>query len=97
MFVFDCYTSQSTVENALSFPWPDYRKTSIESSDSVCLVVFVQGSDVVYWFEQPRRIELGGLANGSGYSRSEAKFQISRDAAGAQLHPVATGNPGIAN
>ena len=89
MYVFDCYSSQSTVETALGFKWPDFRKTSIETSDSVALVVFVKQASVVYWYEQPRSIELCGLANGRGYARTEAKFSIVRTGGKPELQAAA--------
>mgnify|MGYP001609167012 CR=1 FL=1 len=78
MYVFGCYSSRESVEKSLGFAWPDFSKTTIESSDSVVLVVFVHNGKVVGWYEQPRTIELGGLANDKGYSRSAARFQIDR-------------------
>lgn len=106
MFVFDCYSSQSSVENALGFKWPEYRRTSIELSDSVVLVVFVQNGKVTCWYEQPRSIELGSLANKSGYLRSQARFEIARDngrvglqanapALGAAKEAVPATNPAV--
>lgn len=92
MFVFDCYTHRSDVEKALGFEWPDYRRTSIESSDAVCLVVFVSGGEVVYWYEQPRSIELGYLANGKGYSPADATFYIARDGERVELVPLTAGD-----
>lgn len=58
MHVFGCYSSRESVEKALGFPWSDFSKSAIESSDSVVLVVFVQNGKVVGWYEQPRTIEL---------------------------------------
>lgn len=87
MYVFDCYSSQASVEKSLGFQWPDFRKTSIESSDGVLLVVFVRNREVVGWYEQPRSIELGRLANGKGYSRSEAQFTIDRTSGRVELKP----------
>ncbi|HVU90444.1 MAG TPA: hypothetical protein VHD36_24175 [Pirellulales bacterium] len=78
MFVFDCYSSQADVENALGFKWSGFRHTTIDSSDSVCLVVFVKGGKVVYWYEQPRTIDLSHIASKLGYSRSDAKFDVER-------------------
>jgi hypothetical protein len=42
MYEFDSYSGQPTVEMALGFKCPDDRNTSIESSDSVVLVVFAK-------------------------------------------------------
>ena len=91
MFVFDCYTSQTDVESALGFKWSGYKKTSISSSDSVVLVVFVKSQQVATWYEQPRHIELGGLANGSGYDRADTTFAIDRSGGRPTLlpHPAA--------
>jgi hypothetical protein len=44
VFVFGCYTSREVAESALGFEWPDFSQTSIDSSDSVNLVVFVRDS-----------------------------------------------------
>jgi hypothetical protein len=78
MYVFGPYTPRETVEKALGFAWPDFRHTSIRSSKGDCLVVFVKDGRVVYWYEQPRTIELGWLANEKGYDRAEAVFIVDR-------------------
>src|SRR4051812_19070292 len=54
IYVFDCFSSQASVEKTLGFKWPDFRKTTIESSEGVVLVVFVGNGKVVDWYEQPR-------------------------------------------
>ena len=88
MFVFDCYTIRTTVDKTLGFEWSGYNDTSIESSDSVLLVVFVKDGKVVYWYEQPRAIELGWIVKVDGYPKTDAKFQIVRTADGrAELKP----------
>jgi hypothetical protein len=89
MFVFGPYSTQAEVDKALGFGWPGFRHTTIRSSDSVCLVVFVQGNKVVGWYEQPRTIELAWLANGQGYRRSEAKFAIDRSGGRPSLRAAA--------
>ena len=78
MYVFGCYAPQKDVERVLGFAWPDYRKSSIGSSDAVCLVVCVKDRRVVDWYEQSRRVEIGDLVNDQGYARSEATFNIVR-------------------
>lgn len=78
MYVFGCYSSRASIEKALGFSWPDFSKTSIESSDGVLLVVFVNKGKVVGWYEQPRSIDLGYLASDQGYTRSEAVFDVDR-------------------
>lgn len=87
MYVLGCYCSRESAEKVLGFPWPEFSKTTIESSDSVVLVVFVENRKVVGWYEQPRRIELGGLVNEKGYARSEAVFKINQAAGRVELKP----------
>jgi len=88
LYVFDCYSSRASVEKALGFAWPEFGETTVASSDSVVLVVFVQNGKVVGWYEQPRTIELGGLANEKGYSRSEARFKMDRASGRVELKPT---------
>jgi hypothetical protein len=87
MYVFDCYSSRASVEKALGFKWPDLSTTNIEHSDSVVLVVFVRDGSVVGWYEQPRTIDLGGIANDKGYSRSEVRFEVDRTNERVELRP----------
>src|SRR5687767_111610 len=87
MHVLGCYSDRASVAKELGFGWPEFGKTTIESSDSVVLVVFVQKGKVVGWYEQPRPIELGALADGRGYSRSEARFAIDRANGRVELRP----------
>jgi hypothetical protein len=88
LYVFDCYSGRASVEKALGFAWPEFGRTTIASSDSVVLVVFVRDGKVVGWYEQPRTIELGGLANDKGYSRSAARFKIDRASGRVELKPL---------
>jgi len=76
VYIFGPYTPQQHVDACLGFHWPGFRRTSINESKGRNLVVFVRGKQVVRWFEQPRTIELLHLANGKGYSREEAGFQV---------------------
>ncbi len=85
MFVFGPYTSESDVEKSLGFQWPDYHRSSIRSSDSICLVVFVQDKSIVHWYDQPRSIELGRIVNANGYAPSEAQFVVNRSSGHVEL------------
>jgi hypothetical protein len=85
MYVFGCYSNRALVEKALRFSWPDFTKTTIESSDSVVLLVFVQNAKVVGWYEQSRNIELGYLANEEGYTRSQGVFDVDRSMGRSEL------------
>ena len=90
MFVFGPYTTQWQVEKALGFPWPDYRHTSINDSKARCLVIFVANHKVVYWYEQPRTVALGWLANYEGYDRANATFVVDRTNSRPALRPPLT-------
>jgi len=90
LYIFAPYSPRASVEKSLGFAWPDYRQTSIESSDSVCLVIFVKDSQVVHWFEQPRFVDLCDLASKKGYGRSEATFEIHREQGRVALRSAST-------
>ena len=87
MYVFGCYSNRAAVEQALGCLWPEFGKTTIDSSDAVVLLVFVDSGKVVGWYEQPRKIELGELANHDGYVRPQAKFNIERTSGTTVLKP----------
>ncbi len=80
MYVFGPYTSQKDVESLIGISWPEFKQTTVKSSDSVCLVLFVRDSEVVGWYEQPRTIDLSWLTKGEPYMRSDAVFRIDRTA-----------------
>lgn len=80
VYVFAPYSTRVTVEARLGFAWPEYKDTSVEMSDSVCLVVFVSDGAVVGWYEQSRDIDLSDLDSAEGYSRDEAVFGVTREA-----------------
>ncbi len=77
LYIFGPYTSAECICNRLGFDWQGVSSTSIRESETVNLLVFVKGQEVVHWFEYPRSDgELEGLVNQKGYSRKEAKFQV---------------------
>ncbi len=54
----------------LGFKWEPDMLTSIESSDSVNLIVFTQGRHVTCWFEHPRNQgDFAPVASLMGYTR----------------------------
>src|SRR4051812_20928578 len=62
VYCFDCYSGQSQIEKRLGFPWPRLGGSAIESSDGVCLIVFVKDSRVVRSFDHPRKDgDFGGI------------------------------------
>lgn len=77
LYVFGPYTPAQRIHDSLGIHWPDAKSTSIEYSDVVNLVVFVQNRQVVYWFEHLRNQgDLFELASSMGYSREEANFEV---------------------
>jgi hypothetical protein len=90
VFVFVPYTSCSDITDSIGFKWGRDMLTSIESSDSVNLIVFTQGGHVTCWFEHPRdEGDFAPVASLIGYTRTEAKFEIQRDENGwcSVVHP----------
>lgn len=79
MYVFGPYTDHSRVERTLGFKWPEYAQTTIASSDSVCLLLFVAEGRIVHWCEQPRSVDFVKLAGPHGYSPSDARFMVDSD------------------
>ncbi len=87
VYIFGPYTPHQRIHDSLGFHWPDVSATTIEYSDVVCLVVFVQSGQVVDWFEHTlNRGDLMQLTNPQGYSREEARFQITL--VGAEQRPA---------
>jgi hypothetical protein len=85
LFVFHPYTRGEDIERALGFHWDQAKASGISHSDGVNLIVLVKDSQVVKWFDHPRsRGELYGLADGSGFHRTNAKFVVRLTYAGAQ-------------
>jgi hypothetical protein len=77
VYFFRHYTSHQSINDSLGFDWPDVSNTTIDLCKGTSLVVFVKGGEVEHWFEHPRNHgELLDLANGSGYSRDEARFVV---------------------
>lgn len=77
VFVFGPYSTSEEVESSLGFDWREYADSSIEGSDSVCLVVFVADGSVAAWYDQPRSVDLIELGRPDGYSRGEAVFSVA--------------------
>jgi hypothetical protein len=93
MYVFGPYTSHEHIHDSLGFHWRDVESTTIDSSESVNLVVLVGGGKVVHWFEHPRHLgELRDLVNSLGYARVNARFFVRL--AGADRRLVLTKHGG---
>lgn len=87
LFVFAPYTDEEEVMRELGFQWGDFRRSSIQSSDRVSLLVFTEGVRVVEWFDHPRSMgDFSGLWRPGGYSRQESVFSV--EYAGEEMWPV---------
>jgi hypothetical protein len=79
MHIFGPYRTKAEVAKELGFSWSGFDRTTIETSDSVVLVVFVRDGKVVHWYEHPRDAgDLAPLGGRRGYTRTEATFRIER-------------------
>jgi len=85
LYVFPPYTTRDRVESRLGFGWPEFDDTTVEMSDSVCLLVFVGQGQVVGWYEQPRNVDLSELDQPDGYSREDCVFEVVRTSDGVAL------------
>jgi hypothetical protein len=85
VYVFGPYTPHERIHASLGFHWEGVRDTTVGWNDGVNLVVFIQGAEVVYWFEHGRKEELGLLANPEGYAREQARFAVCRDGSEQRL------------
>lgn len=88
VYFFAPYTGPERLETVLGRNWPTYARTSIATSDGICLVVFTLRGQVVHWFEQERKIDLSPLDNGRGYTRDEAIFAVHRVDGRTVLMPI---------
>jgi hypothetical protein len=71
------YSDNNRAEQTLGFKWDLEKKTSVLSSDSVNLLVFVEGKDVIAYVEHPR--SLGDFAKLSGQCFDRVDAKLVRD------------------
>lgn len=83
VFIFHSYTPESSIIEALGYPWSDANQTSIDWNDGVNLVVFTKAGRVCGWFEHPRnRGDLKTVASNAGYPRAKGTFKVVVDEEG---------------
>ena len=77
------YSRQREMEAALGFPWPQARRSSIESSDAVALLIFLRGPEVVMAVDHPRAGgDFASDAFPHGTRLKGSVVRLMRDAAG---------------
>jgi len=79
LYVFSPYTPLKTSLEKLGVQWPSAFVSSIESSDSRCLLIFIDGKRVRAALEYPRqRGDFSQLPAGKAYSPQDAMFKIEQ-------------------
>ncbi|HUF64139.1 MAG TPA: hypothetical protein VMN36_18825 [Verrucomicrobiales bacterium] len=77
--LFGPYTSEEAVQQELGFRWQGFRRSAVGRSDSVVLVVFVEGERVVHWFDQARaEADFLKAIRPGGYGPEDAVFRRER-------------------
>ena len=85
-FIFKPYTQLAEIDKQLGFKWADTQKTAIESSDSVYLLVFVQGRKVVRHIDVSRKtVEFEGLNLTNKFLYSDCAFGVTSNGEGRLL------------
>ena len=73
------YSGDEEAERTLGFKWPAERRTSIEDSDGIALLLFVQKNSVVEYIEHPRdQGDFSRLAS-QCFKSSHANFKVVTD------------------
>jgi len=73
--IFPPYTPKGSIDAELGFDWAYIVRTSIASSDSVTLLVFVADGRVVRWIEMPRSsMDFTAAAAESPFTPASARF-----------------------
>jgi hypothetical protein len=73
--IFPPYTTIEQIETETGSPWPPFASRSIETDDSITLLVFMDGDDLLRWVEIDRGIaDYSDVAQGSPYTPETAVF-----------------------
>jgi hypothetical protein len=76
VYFFEPYTAQSTIDQAIGFPWTEYEKSGIGHSDTFTLILFVNKGEVVSWCRNPRNNgNFDTLYSTQSYTKADT-FQI---------------------
>ena len=76
------YSGDEEAEQILGFKWPVERRTSIEDSDGIALLLFVQNDSVVEYIEHPRDQGDFSMLDSQCFRSSNAKFRAVNDSSG---------------
>jgi hypothetical protein len=86
VYVFTPYTSHEEIQKALGFQWRQVECTTISTFDSINLLVFVQGKQVVKFAELSRGIVVNFVPKTQqGLSVQNAVFVIQREPSSPQV------------
>jgi hypothetical protein len=76
VFFFQPYSAQSTIEQALGCPWPDYEKSGIGHNEAFSLILFMNRGEIVAWCMNPRNNgDFATVYSTQGYTKADV-FQI---------------------
>ena len=76
VYFFQPYSAQSTIEQAIACPWPDYEKSGIGYNEAFSLVIFMNHGDVVAWCMNPRNNgDFATVYSTQSYTKADT-FQI---------------------
>jgi hypothetical protein len=77
-FVFGPYTTPDQIEHALGLDWKGAQRSGIAERDGICLLVFVNDSEVVRFVEQPRdEGDWADVARPQPFTPRTARFHLS--------------------
>ena len=80
LYVFPPYTQPEEITEALGFSWSGARRSGIESSDAINLLVFVNGGRVVESVELPRGSgDFYKAGRAQGFAADSALFQVRQE------------------
>lgn len=71
------YTGDAHAQATLGFDWPADRRSRIESSDDISLLVFVRDVSVVEYVDHPRREGDFSTLDGRCFRREDATFKLA--------------------
>ena len=77
--ILGAYSRDEEAERTLGFKWPAERRTSIEDSDGIALLLFVQNNSVIEYIEYP--LDQGDFSRLASqcFTSSHAKFKVVTD------------------
>ncbi len=87
--VFGPYTDRASAESVLGFPWPDYDKFELASSESFSLLVFTKGQAIARVENLARSpVEFAPVALARRFTPAQAVFTLQATEGRLLLLPI---------